>query len=272
MRFVHPALFAFAVSASVNVNALRQYQPRSSFDECANVKSELIMSGQDLGELDHCLCVSGIPALLSSNDVLKKAVVRQGESSVVVAVTTMIESAADYKKCYYPDHSEPKCDDNPCDFECKDGFKSYPEHYPTSCVCEYPHTVCNGECGEFEHCGSQKPKKRDAKWRDATCPQGWSACKLWGAFGQAFECVDVAQDLWSCGGCGIPLISTDPIGVDCTAIPGVHDVSCINSRCVVARCKNGFQISADQTTCIATTRTSPNIPVFFNNGASPFKA
>ena len=109
-----------------------------------------------------------------------------------------IRSAADYKECYYPDHAEPRCDENPCDFDCKDGFEPHPKHYPTSCVCEYPHTVCNGECGEFKHCGSQKPYKRDAKWRDATCPQGWSACPLWGVSGRDYECVNVANDLWSC--------------------------------------------------------------------------
>lgn len=74
------------------------------------------------------------------------------------------------------------------------------------------------------------------------------------------------------GGCGIPLLSTEPTGVDCTAIPGVLDVSCLASRCVVKRCKSGFQISADETTCVPTTRTSPNVPVFVHNGAGPFKA
>lgn len=74
------------------------------------------------------------------------------------------------------------------------------------------------------------------------------------------------------GGCGIPLLPADPTGIDCTAIPGVHDVSCMASRCVVERCKNGFQVSSDRTTCVPTTRTSPNTPVFVNNGGGPFKA
>ena len=60
------------------------------------------------------------------------------------------------------------------------------------------------------------------------------------------------------GGCGFPLRHTDPEGIDCTAIPGVLDVACLSSRCVVHRCKEGFHISPDRSTCIHEPCTSPD--------------
>ena len=102
----------------------------------------------------------------------------------------------DYNSCHYPDYAVPHCSSEPCGFTCKHGFTPSPYSKPTACVCEPPYTVCNGVCGKFHHCSSQKPK-RDAIWRDRTCPHGWSACGVWGQ-GIDYECVDVTQDLWSC--------------------------------------------------------------------------
>ncbi|KZV88356.1 hypothetical protein EXIGLDRAFT_578118, partial [Exidia glandulosa HHB12029] len=59
-----------------------------------------------------------------------------------------------------------------------------------------------------------------------------------------WECLDVLSNLESCGGC--PLLSSTltgehhPTGVDCTAIEGVLDVSCLLGRCAVSRCGKGF--------------------------------
>lgn len=68
------------------------------------------------------------------------------------------------------------------------------------------------------------------------------------------------------GGCQTPLLQTDPTGVDCTAIPGVTDVICWASRCVVQRCKKGFEVSPDQTACVpAPYQSFSNNLVFGNN-------
>ncbi|KAF8586881.1 hypothetical protein K439DRAFT_1386452 [Ramaria rubella] len=272
MRFLRSLLFALAASSpSISANALRQHQQRSLVDICANVDADFGLLGITYGRLELCICVSGIPALLETNAVLQNAVLVGGQSATTAAVNALINGASDHQQCNYPQYSTPYCGANPCDFYCDTAFTPYPPVDPTDCVCEYPNTICNGVCGYFPYCSSQKVK-RDAKWRDATCPHGWSACGIWGGSRLDYECVDVTADLWSCGGCGIPLLSTDPVGVDCTAIPGVHDVSCLGSRCVVQRCKSGFTVSDDKTTCIPTTRMTPNIPVLINNGAGPFKA
>ncbi|KAH8915625.1 hypothetical protein BT69DRAFT_1286504 [Atractiella rhizophila] len=67
-----------------------------------------------------------------------------------------------------------------------------------------------------------------------------SACPVFLANGKkrdgAFECLDPATELNSCGGC------IGQGGVDCEALPGVASVSCQQSQCVVSRCKSGFSL------------------------------
>ena len=52
------------------------------------------------------------------------------------------------------------------------------------------------------------------------------------------------------GGCVLPLTPYSPIGQDCTALPGVADVSCISGECVVRRCMSGYALSRDGSGCI----------------------
>jgi hypothetical protein len=93
---------------------------------------------------------------------------------------------------------------------------------------------------------------------------------------RAWECVNIARDLESCeclgrvpgvlhipvhaeidthlsplvgGGCVFPLSAYFPIGVDCTALPGVADVSCLSGRCVVHRCLRDYVPALDGTRC-----------------------
>ncbi|KZS87919.1 hypothetical protein SISNIDRAFT_470538 [Sistotremastrum niveocremeum HHB9708] len=79
--------------------------------------------------------------------------------------------------------------------------------------------------------------------------RGYQACSVMTGRG-GFECVDVMNDLESCGGCiGNPL--TNPgsrLGVDCSALPGVNDVRCVQGKCVISSCSDGFQLS-DKGTC-----------------------
>lgn len=90
MLFLRPILVAFAATASVNANALRQYHQRSLVDICANVDADLKILGIVLGKIDLCLCVSAIPQLLHTNLVLEAGVVLFGESAVTAAVTALV--------------------------------------------------------------------------------------------------------------------------------------------------------------------------------------
>lgn len=41
-----------------------------------------------------------------------------------------------------------------------------------------------------------------------------------------------------------------PTGVDCTALRGVEDVSCVDGGCVVRRCAEGYAKNADGSACV----------------------
>lgn len=66
----------------------------------------------------------------------------------------------------------------------------------------------------------------------------------------AYECLDTMTNLESCGGCMEPYtlgLTTLEIaelqpGVDCTADAGVSDVECRRGRCIVHKCKKGYQL------------------------------
>ncbi|KDQ53839.1 hypothetical protein JAAARDRAFT_414275 [Jaapia argillacea MUCL 33604] len=57
------------------------------------------------------------------------------------------------------------------------------------------------------------------------------------------------------GGCTVPHPFADappsPVGVDCTAIEGADAVDCLNSRCFVKTCREGYQVGEAENTCIA---------------------
>ncbi|KAH9485364.1 Protein priA [Psilocybe cubensis] len=69
----------------------------------------------------------------------------------------------------------------------------------------------------------------------------------------SYECVDIENDLESCGGCvqqsNDGEASADG-GRDCSAIPNVSTVRCHKSECVIDSCQAGFIRSADGTHCV----------------------
>lgn len=76
--------------------------------------------------------------------------------------------------------------------------------------------------------------------------------------GSVWKCLNTASSLESCGGCP-SLDATSPFhhlrsskqnatreGVDCTTLPGVQGVECINSKCVVEACEAGWKFAMDE--------------------------
>lgn len=90
MRFIHPALFAFALSTSVSAKALRQYRPRSPVDVCSYLDTELVIKGDKLGKLEVCICTSSLPNYLATDPVLRKAVRKYGDPTVINKVTRLV--------------------------------------------------------------------------------------------------------------------------------------------------------------------------------------
>ncbi|KAF8886718.1 hypothetical protein BD779DRAFT_603449 [Infundibulicybe gibba] len=71
-----------------------------------------------------------------------------------------------------------------------------------------------------------------------------------------YECVDVANDLESCGGC-VDFSSRDGRksedgGRDCSAIPGVDTVKCTLGKCAIKRCRSGYKKARSGDGCIST--------------------
>ncbi|KAI0756550.1 hypothetical protein C8Q80DRAFT_1264595 [Daedaleopsis nitida] len=256
LQFGIVAILASGLSAvAARTSGLRA---RSATDICGDVAGELTVQGRfgakiPVGYIDKCFCLSQIPILLKTDPIFIGAVIIAGEAAVKTELTDLLNKSKDHKKCVYPDEAEPICvKGDPCSFKCKNGFTAFPDKHPVDCVCKPPHKVCNGVCGPFKVCPSHKPYRRDALRKRALCGQGQMACGIFGRFGDAWECINTDTDLESCGGCAIPLDEFSPSGVDCTAIPGVLDVSCLEGACAVHRCAPGFTVSKDGESCTDT--------------------
>ncbi|KAI9453933.1 hypothetical protein F5148DRAFT_985380 [Russula earlei] len=187
--------------------------------------------------IDVCLCLSALPLFIETDVVAILAVTLAGEDAVTGILTKLILGAAPKTSCVYPPHSTPACvGRNPCGFQCEDGYSPSPPVAPTTCACPPPNVVCNDNWLGSGSCAETGP--------------GWTACGVFGGGRRAWECVNTARDLESCGGCVLPLTPYSPIGTDCTTLPGVADVSCISGECVVHRCLHGYTHSRDGTSCV----------------------
>ncbi|KAH9969400.1 hypothetical protein BGW80DRAFT_1176941, partial [Lactifluus volemus] len=183
-----------------------------------------------------CLCISTLPLFVLTNPVTGMAASEAvgGESDVIDILMGLVHSG-----CNYPDHGNPACvDQDPCWFQCTDGFTAFPPGNPRTCVCEEPSVVCNGQCKRWlggGTCAEMGPE--------------WAACGVFGGAARSWGCINAARHLESCGGCMLPLIPYFPIGQDCTSLPGVADVACIAGECVVHRCLPGYVVARDGNHC-----------------------
>ena len=149
-----------------------------------------------------------------------------------------------------------------------------------ACICPVPYTVDSktGACGPAPTAvlgrATYKRKQAVKLWHTYCTGQGASACGVLGTR-DGWECIDTMSDLESCasffclfatclfseqsagGGCVIPLGQEAASGTDCSALPGVQDVSCVRGKCVVERCQEGFALlPADNSRCEPTKRAT----------------
>lgn len=112
---------------------------------------------------------------------------------------------------------------------------------PVDCNCAFTCTSGYVACGRqcinpaTQLCVSSlpQPKKRSLSMK---CPLGYDRCALPTG---GFDCIDVNSDLESCGGC--PSYDDDDDsenarGVDCSVLPGVASVACVQGECRVESC------------------------------------
>lgn len=106
-------------------------------------------------------------------------------------------------------------------------------------------------------CKPPPPKPSGHGWKRAPekrssdillCPMGLSACPITSTSGPTtdFECLDVTNELESCGGC-----ASIGRGQDCTAIEGAWNVGCEQGSCAVYSCAAGFKLAHNGTSCAA---------------------
>ncbi|ESK88887.1 pria protein [Moniliophthora roreri MCA 2997] len=122
--------------------------------------------------------------------------------------------------------------------QCRVGW----EWYPALHVC-LPYTP---DLPSSVPSGAHYRRKRGLRTQKVPlCPKGLQACPIPGASHKDYECLNLMDELESCGGCA----STGE-GRDCTTIKGAWNVGCEQGRCAVYTCFAGYKRSADGGSCI----------------------
>ncbi|KAH9994315.1 hypothetical protein BJV74DRAFT_351374 [Russula compacta] len=222
---------------------------RDTVDVCGLID---VQGGPLSGEIKTCLCLSDVPDFITTDPIASQAVAIYGPTEIIYILKLAINGGQ--QQCGYPASSIPTCSNgSPCGFQCTDGLTPFPEDSPTSCECQPPSTLCNGQCMASAACPSSAVPDRKRRWvGSGSCAEmgpEWTACGVFGGAARAWECVNTAHDLESCGGCVLPLTPFSPAGIDCTELPGVADVACMSGQCVVRRCLPGYALAFDGTSC-----------------------
>ncbi|WVF72444.1 hypothetical protein IAT40_007259 [Kwoniella sp. CBS 6097] len=98
---------------------------------------------------------------------------------------------------------------------------------------------------------AKRHQRRNARQSTMTlCPEGFKACNIFDGQGLSYECLDVQQELESCGGClhgeiqlgGHHVAGVSAHGVDCTMLPGAEPrgMTCQHGQCIAYSCEEGF--------------------------------
>ncbi|KAL5532270.1 hypothetical protein ACEPAF_5839 [Sanghuangporus sanghuang] len=299
--------------------------PSSILDTCAYIDSTLSEflgyipgtingDGEDI-PVQACLCTSEVKTFIEFSNL---TIGDMGADELELAAEEYIVEHPGAQHCIYPPNSSPRCSrDDPCGYECTNGFKhqSYRIWGGTKneCTCPSPNIVCDGRCGLFANgCPSPgaAPEEAYRPYRDpeirarpsvsarpsaspspsaafksysatptgsfynaqaqqaqeAGCAPHETLCGAYAPRGRiTTECVDTQNDLESCGGCMVappsPFLSYDyeyvkrhqQMGVDCSSLEGVTDVSCYYGRCVVQVCEVGWMVAPSGDHCVPNT-------------------
>jgi len=189
-----------------------------------------------------CLCASTISTFTATNAVARLATSLVGTNLVSNALENLIMEL-NPTQCFIPSHASSSCSpSNLCDF-----------------TCDKPLAKVGQKCLLG---GSASPSARARKRHEQTllrgafrCRRDQMLCPVWST-SQIFECVSIKTDLYSCGGCttGSGALGDEAPhhGVDCSDIPGVSDVSCLDGRCAVGKCMKGWRVNGTGNGCERT--------------------
>lgn len=91
------------------------------------------------------------------------------------------------------------------------------------------------------------------------CPNGQTACPISHVISftpsTPYECLDIHQEISSCGGC-----VTLGEGTDCSGLRGARSSGCSGGKCTIFSCARGFQLSQQNQTCTRSQRHPPMAP------------
>ncbi|KAI0646329.1 hypothetical protein C8Q79DRAFT_962113 [Trametes meyenii] len=223
-----------------------------------------------------CLCLRGIPGLVTDSRLASFVDVLGGTAVAEQALHLLVSASPFAQVCSYPPNSQPHCTGgNICGYRCNNPFTTV----GNSCV--------NNHVAGRELAASPTPLGILSKSRltkraaitnfagaQSTCAAHETVCGAYDRAGRAFQCIDVNTSLESCGGCTVPnpfnhiSVGTDT-GVDCSAIPHVDAVSCTSGICAVRSCRSGWKVNEEGTGCAEapTTRTSGSAPLGISGDA-----
>lgn len=100
--------------------------------------------------------------------------------------------------------------------------------------------------------GTHSRKRQAAVHKRTTfCPSTHESCIIPGSSKRApeYECLDTRSELTSCGGC-----TATGHGQDCSAIQNAKVSTCQAGKCVVQKCKNGFEVDVTGGACVSELR------------------
>lgn len=109
---------------------------------------------------------------------------------------------------------------------------------PTDCYCGWQclkgFVQCGNSCIDpaIAQCASGVPAPKAKRNSIPDCPANSELCPV--PF-KGFECLDTTTSLEACGKCPF-----QPGSVDCTILPGVEAVACVDGQCVIEACASGY--------------------------------
>lgn len=95
--------------------------------------------------------------------------------------------------------------------------------------CDNGYVKCGNKCQRGHNC----PSKGHWKAREfvLACTRGTVQCSTPNG---GYECLDTQSDLEACGGC-----PGSDSSVDCSAMPNVRNVQCVDGQCQISSCLRG---------------------------------
>ncbi|KAI5481721.1 hypothetical protein MNV49_002947 [Pseudohyphozyma bogoriensis] len=130
-------------------------------------------------------------------------------------------------------------------------------------VCDTDSFACfpQADAADAVQASARARARRDNAPRGSDCPASHSACPL-SSGSSGFECVDVLSNLEQCGACA------SSGGVDCTAIPGVEAVGCVEGRCEIWSCDDAHVWDEKSASCVKDDSTPTHQKIVIRTAAA----